>query len=74
MLEDVTEICLVEALSSCLLLGHILQQRVENLQAGVGHIPHGVFKGPDNGVQHQFELSGRDGEECRKAVGVYSLE
>lgn len=61
-------------MSSCLLLGHILQQGVENLQAGVSHIPHGVFEGPYDGVQYQFELSRRDGEECRKTVGVYSLE
>lgn len=61
-------------MSSCLLLTHILQQCVENLQAGVSHVPHGVFEGPDDGVQHQFELSRRDGQERRETVGVYSLE
>lgn len=40
----------------------------------VSHVPHGVFKGPDDGVQHQFELGWRDGEECGEAVRVYSLE
>lgn len=74
MLEDVTEVGLVEALSSCLLLGHVLQQRVEDLQPCVGNVPHGVFEGPDDGVQHQLELGRRDGQEGRKTVGVYSLE
>lgn len=74
MLQDVTEISLVEALGGRLLLGHVLQQRVENLQAGVSHIPHSVLEGPYDGVQHQFELGGRDGEECGETVGVYSLE
>lgn len=40
----------------------------------VSHVPHGVFEGPDDGVQHQFKLGRRDGEECRKAVRVDSLE
>lgn len=40
----------------------------------ISHIPHGVFEGPDDGVQHQFELGRGDGEECREAVRVYSLE
>lgn len=74
VLQDVAEVRLVEALGSGLLLGHVLQQRVEDLQTGVGHIPHRVFEGPNDGVQHQFELSGRDGEECWETVGVYSLE
>lgn len=40
----------------------------------VSHVPHGVFEGPDDGVQHQFKLGWGDGEECREAVRVYSLE
>lgn len=40
----------------------------------VGHVPHGVLEGPDDGVQHQFELGRGDGEECREAVRVDSLE
>lgn len=40
----------------------------------ISHVPHGVFEGPDDRVQHQFELGRRDGEECREAVRVYSLE
>lgn len=40
----------------------------------VGHVPHGVFEGPDDGVQHQFKLGRGDGEECREAVRVDGLE
>jgi len=41
---------------------------------GVGHVPHGVLEGPDDGVQHQLELGRGDGQECREAVGVDRLE
>ena len=40
----------------------------------VSHIPHGVFEGPDDGIQHQFELGRGDGEESGEAVRVYSLQ
>lgn len=40
----------------------------------ISHIPHGVFEGPDDGIQNQFELGRGDGEEGREAVRVYSLE
>lgn len=40
----------------------------------VSHIPHGVFEGPDDRIQHQFELGRGDGEECGEAVRVYSLQ
>lgn len=40
----------------------------------ISHIPHSVFEGPDDRVQHKFELGRGYGEECREAVRVYSLE
>ncbi len=40
----------------------------------VGHIPHGVFEGPDDGVQNQFELCWWDGQECWETLGVDSLQ
>ena len=40
----------------------------------VRHIPHGVFEGPDDRIQHQFELGRGDGEERGEAVRVYSLQ
>lgn len=40
----------------------------------VSHISHGVFKGPDDGVQHQFELCWRNGEEGWEAVGIHRLQ
>jgi hypothetical protein len=32
-----------------------------------------VLEGPDDGVQDEFELSGRDGEESIEAVKVNGL-
>ena len=40
----------------------------------VGHVPHGVFEGPDDGVQHQLELGRGNGEEGRETLGVDRLE
>lgn len=40
----------------------------------VGHVPHGVFEGPDDGVQDQFELGRSDGQEGCEALGVGGLE
>ena len=75
MLQDVGVVSLVEALRR---LGprprHVLQQLVEDVQAGVGHVPHRVLEGPDDGVQHQLELSRRNGEEGREAVVVDRLQ
>lgn len=38
------------------------------LQTCVGHVPHRVLEGPDDGVQDQFELGRRDGQEGREAL------
>lgn len=40
----------------------------------VSHISHGVLKGPDDGVQHQFELCWGNGEEGWEAVGIHCLQ
>lgn len=40
----------------------------------VGHIPHGVFEGPDDGVQNQFELCWWDGQECWETLRVDGLQ
>lgn len=40
----------------------------------ISYVPHGVLEGPDDGVQHQFELRRWDGEESREAVRVHRLE
>lgn len=40
----------------------------------VCNVPHGVFKGPDNGVQNQFKLGWGNGEEGREALRVHRLE
>lgn len=40
----------------------------------VCHIPHGVFEGPDDGVQNQFELCWWDGQECWETLRVDSLQ
>lgn len=43
-------------------------------QTCVGHIPHGVLEGPDDGVQDEFELGRGDGQEGREALGGGSLK
>lgn len=40
----------------------------------VGHVPHGVLEGPDDGVQDEFELGRGDGQEGREALGRGGLE
>lgn len=45
-----------------------------SLRTCVGHVPHGVFEGPNNGVQHQLKLGWRDGQESSEAVRVHGLE
>lgn len=60
VLQDISEVGLVETLYSSLLSGDVLQQRVEDVQARVRHIAHGVLECPDDGVQHQLELGWGD--------------
>lgn len=43
-------------------------------QTRVGHVPHGVLEGPDDGVQDQLELGGGDGQEGGEALGGGRLE
>ena len=55
--------------------GHLnVNPRVTASPTGVGHVPHGVLEGPDDGVQDQLELGRRDGQECREAVGIDGLK
>ena len=63
VLQNVTVVGLVEALSSRVLLGHILQHGVQYTEPNVGHIAHGVLESPDHRVQDQLELSRGDVEE-----------
>ena len=51
-----------------------LQELFENVEPGVGNVAHGVLEGPDDGVQHQLELLGRDGEEGGETVQVNRLK
>ena len=69
MLQDVSEVGLVEALGSHLFTSNVLQQCVEDVQASVSHISHGVFECPDDGVQHQLELCRRDVQQgCKHTI------
>lgn len=45
-----------------------------SVQTCVGHVPHGVLEGPDDGVQDQFELGGGDRQEGGEALTSGSLE
>ena len=64
VLQDVRVVRLVEALRGRLRLTHVVQQREQDVEARVRHVAHGVFERPDDRVQHQLELCGRDGQEC----------
>ena len=46
----------------------------KHIEPGVGNVAHGVLEGPDDGVQHQLELLGRDGEEGGETVQVNRLK
>lgn len=51
-----------------------MSYQTDALLTRVSHVAHGVLESPDNGVQHQFELGWRDGQECREALGVDRLQ
>lgn len=74
MLEDVRQVGLVETGGGRLMLLHVLQQFKKDLEAGVSDVPHRVLECPDDAVQHQLELRGRDVEESGEAVVVNRLE
>lgn len=74
VLQDVRQVGLVEAGGSRLVLLHVLQQLEQDLEAGVGDVPHRVLERPDDAIQHQLELCGGDVEKGGKAVVVNRLE
>jgi len=74
VLQDVRVVRLVEGLRGVRLAGHVLEQLEEDAESGVGHVAHGVFERPDDGVQDQLELRSWDGEERSEAVVVDRLE
>ena len=63
MLQDVGVVRLVEALRGGVLLRHVLQHLVEDVEARLGDVTHRVLERPDDRVEHQLELGGRDREE-----------
>jgi hypothetical protein len=73
VLQDVSEVSLVETLGRLVVSLHVLQQLVEDLQTCIRDIPHGVLERPDDGVQYQLELSWRDVEERGEAMVVHRL-
>lgn len=40
----------------------------------ISHVPHGVLKGPDDGVQHQLKLRWWNGQESRETLRVHRLQ
>lgn len=74
MLEDVGQIRLVKAGSGLLMVLDVLKEFHEDLEAGVGDVPHCVLEGPDDGVEDKLELSGWYAEERWEAVVVYGLQ
>lgn len=74
VLQDVRVVRLVEGLRRVRLTGHVLEQLEQDAESGVSHISHRVLEGPDDRVEDQLELRGRDGEEGCEAVVVDRLE
>lgn len=50
------------------------RSKVTTFLTSVSHVSHGVFKGPDDGVQDQFKLCWRNSEESREAMGIHCLQ
>lgn len=74
VLQDICVIHLVEVLCRLIVRHNVLQHVVHNIEPRVGHVAHGVFKGPDDRVEDELELGGGDVEECLKAVRVHRLQ
>ena len=49
-LQNVRIIRLIEGLCSFWMVGHVLEQLIQNVQPRVGDVPHRVFEGPDDRV------------------------
>ena len=64
---------LIETLSCFWMIGHVLEKLVEDVEPGVGHVPHGVFESPDDGVEDELELLRGDAEEGGEAVSIDCL-
>lgn len=60
VLQYVGIVSLVKALSRCVHYRYILQHLVEDAEAGIRYVPHGVLEPPYDRVQNQFELSRRN--------------
>ena len=50
------------------------QDELVSVRTCVGHVPHRVLEGPDDGVQYQFELGRGDGQEGWETLGCGGLE
>jgi len=64
VLQDVCVVCLIKALGSCVICRNVLQHLIEYRETSIRDIPHCVFEGPYDRVQHQLELLRRDGQKC----------
>lgn len=67
---------LTEKYARCLLvsLGHIIHQLQAHCETRVLHLAIIVLRCPHARVDHEFELSGIELQECLEAVQVYGLE
>ena len=74
VLQDLYVVSLIERLSGLFVLTDVLQELVQDVQSRVGHVAHRVLEGPDDRVEHQFELFLRQAEEGREAVIVDGLQ
>jgi len=74
VLKDVNVVRLIESLGGRFVLAHILQELVEDIQTGVGHIAHRVLESPDDRVQDELELSRRKAHESRETVIIHGLK
>ena len=75
VLQDVRVVGLVERLRGLGSRGRdVLQQLEQDIQSRIGDVAHRVLEGPDDGIEDELKLHGRDREEGVEAVEVDGLQ
>lgn len=73
VLQNVRQVGLVEARCCRFVLLDVLKEFQEDLETDVGHVSHGVFEGPNDAVEDQFELGRRDVEKRNETMIIDCL-
>jgi len=64
VLQDISVICLIEALCSCVICCHVLQHLIQYAETSIRDISHGVLECPYDRVKNQLELLRWNGQKC----------